>query len=118
MNKKVSSDLKQNYDVARHHAWAGSVMLAVLIAVRGFLELSKIDIDDRIIVVIGMILVFYVLFSVFLTYKYRSALSIEQKKVVEVKIEPEDSSDLEKERLKLEKKKIKAEMKVKKKSSK
>ena len=99
MNKKDLSDLKQRYDVARHHAWAGSVMLAVLVAVRSFLELSKIDIDDRIIIIIGMVLVFYILFSVFFTYKYRSGLSVEQKRVVEVKIDSQDSV-LEKEKVK------------------
>ena len=112
MNKELSN-YKKKYDIMRHHAWAGSVLLAVLVATRGFLELSDIKIDDRIIVIIGLILVFYVLISVFLTYKYRSGLSSSQKNVVEVKI---GSDDLEKEKLKIEKKKAKAEAKKAKKS--
>jgi len=114
MNKDLS-EYKRKYDVARHHAWAGSVLLAVLVATRGFLELSEVRINDWIIVVIGLILVLYVLISVFLTYRYRAGLSSVQKNVVEVKVQ---SDDLEKERLKMEKKKAKAEAKKAKKSNK
>ena len=114
----VDSD-KAKYAMAKHHAWAGSVLLAVLVATRGFLELSSIRVNDTIFVVIGIILILYTLFSVFLTYRYRSGLTLEQKKIVEV--HHHNSKDdlekkkidakLEKERLKLEKKKAKAEAK-------
>jgi len=114
MNKNLS-EYKRKYDVARHHAWAGSVLLAVLVAIRGFLELSKIEINDWIIIVLGLILVFYVLISVVFTYRYRAGLSSVQKSVVEVKVE---SGDLEKERLKVEKKKAKTEAKKAKKANK
>jgi len=126
MNKKDLSEYKRKYDISRHHAWAGSVLLAVLVASRGFLELSKIDVNDNIVVILGIILVVYTLISVFLTYRYRSGLSSEQKKVVEVHhhdskddLEKEKiRADLEKERLKLEKKKAKAEAKKAKKQRK
>jgi signal transduction histidine kinase len=119
MNKKDLSIYKRKYDVSRHHAWAGSVLLALLIATRTFLELSNFKVNDIFVVSIGMILIFYTLISVFLTYRYRSGLTSEQKKVVEVyhhnssdEIEKKKiDSDLEKERLKLEKKKAKAEIK-------
>ncbi len=114
MNKNLS-EYKRKYDVARHHAWAGSVLLAVLVATRGFLELSDIKINDWIIVAIGLILIFYVLISVFFTYKYRACLSSVSKNVVEVKVK---SDDLEKEKLKIEKKKAKAEIKKAKKANK
>lgn len=114
MNKNLS-EYKRKYDVARHHAWAGSVLLAVLVATRGFLELSDIKINDWIIVAIGLILIFYVLISVFFTYKYRAGLSSVSKNVVEVKVK---SDDLEKEKLKIEKKKAKAEIKKAKKANK
>lgn len=114
MNKNLS-EYKRKYDVARHHAWAGSVILAILVAIRGFFELSKIDINDWIIVTLGLILVFYVLISVVFTYKYRAGLSSVQKNVVEVKIE---SDNLKKERLKIEKKKAKTEAKKTKKANK
>ncbi len=119
MNKKYLSEYKRKYDISRHHAWAGSVLLALLVATRGFLELSDIKINDTFVIVLGIILVFYTLISVFLTYRYRSGLTTEQKKIVEVHHHNSDDelekkkidSDLEKERLKLEKKKAKAELK-------
>ncbi len=119
MNKKDLSEYKRKYDVSRHHAWAGSVLLALLIATRTFLEISNINVNDIIVVIIGVILIIYTLLSVFLTYKYSSGLTSEQKKVVEVHHRDSDDelekkkidSDLEKERLKLEKKKAKAELK-------
>ena len=116
MNQKNLSEYKRKYDVARHHAWAGSVLLAVLVAIRGFLELSEIKIDDRIIIAIGMILVFYILIAVFLTYNYRSGINAEQKTVQEVHIHS-DETEIEKERLKVEKKKAKADAKKAKKNA-
>jgi len=112
MNKKKLSENKRNYDVARHHAWAGSVILAAIVATRGFLELAKIEVNDYdyIFVFIGLCFIIYTLFSVFLTYHYRSGLTAEEKKVVEIH-HHEQSDDLEKERLKIEKKKAKAETK-------
>jgi len=108
MAKKDMSDYKKKYDAYRHHAWAGSVLLAVLVALRGFLELSDVKIDDNIIIVIGLGLVIYVLIAVFFTYKYRSGLLTDSKNIVEVQVK---SSELEKERLKIEKKKAKTEAK-------
>jgi hypothetical protein len=116
---KDLSEYKRKYDMSRHHAWAGSVLLAVLLAVRIFLETSEIQIDDWIIISIGVILVIYTLTAVFLTYKYRSGLSVSQEQVVQVKVEPSKTdADIEKERLKIEKKKAKAEAKKAKKTDK
>jgi hypothetical protein len=114
MTQKNLSEYKRKYDVARHHAWAGSVLLAVLVAIRGFFEISDIKVDDRIIIATGMILIFYILIAVFLTYKYRSGLLAEQK-IVEVHIK---TDNLEREKLKIEKKKAKAESKKAKKNAK
>jgi len=115
MTHKNLSDYKRKYDVARHHAWAGSVLLAVLLAIRIFLETTDIIIIDWLFFILGFILVIYTLVAVFFTYKYRSGLSAEQKNVVEVQIK---SDKLEKEKIKLQKKKAKAEAKKDKKSSK
>ena len=117
MNKKDLSEYKRKYDISRHHALAGSVILAVLVATRGFLELSKIDVNDTIFVIIGIIVIIYTLSSVFLTYRYRLGLTAEQKKIVEVH-HHESEDKLEKERIKLEKKKAKAEAKKAKKQDK
>lgn len=126
MNKKNISEYKRKYDVSRHHAWAGSVLLALLIATRTFLEISNFKVNDTIVVLIGIVLIIYTLISVFLTYTYRSGLNSEQKKIVEVyhhdsadDLEKKRiDADIEKERLKLEKKKAKAEAKKAKKLNK
>ena len=65
------------------------------------------DIPDIIILPIGILLVCYVLISLFFTYKYRSGLYVEQKQVIRI----ESSDEVEKQRLKVEKKKAKAEVK-------
>ncbi len=112
--KKNLTEYKRKYDVARHHAWAGSVILAIILAVRIFLETSDIKINDWVIIIIGGVIVVYTLVAVVLTYKYRSGLTSEQK-IIEVHT---SSDDVEKERLKLGKKKAKAEAKKAKKSKK
>jgi len=125
MNKKNPSDYKRKYDISRHHAWAGSILLSVVLAVRIFLEMSDIkDIPDKIILPIGIILVLYILISLFFTYKYRSGLNTEQKNIIDINIKSDDlekkkiDADLEKERLKIEKKKAKAQVKSEKKKQK
>ena len=65
ITQKNLSEYKRKYDVTKHHAWAGSVLLTVLVAIRGFFEISNIKTDDRIIIAIGMILVFYILIAIF-----------------------------------------------------
>lgn len=123
MKPKNLSEYRKKYHVVRHHAWAGSVLLAVLLAVRLFFETSNIDIDDRIILIIGGILIIYTLIAVILTYKYSSGLSAEQE-VIRLESSSDDlekakiDAKLEKERLKLEKKKAKAEAKKAKKENK
>lgn len=117
MNQKNLREYKKKYDIARHHAWAGSVLLAVLIAIRGFLELTDIKLNDTIVLIIGIILIIYILISVFYTYRYRSGLSDEQKKI-EVHIKSKDykkqeiEAKVEKQRLKVEKKKEKNDAKI------
>jgi hypothetical protein len=124
MNKKDISEYKRRYDISRHHAWAGSILLSVLLAFRIFLEISRISIiPDYIILPVGLVLIIYTLVSLFYAYKYRSGLSSEQK-VIQVQsfskeFEKEKiRSEVEKERLKIEKKKAKAEAKSKKKVAK
>jgi hypothetical protein len=121
MTKKNISDIKKKYAISKHHAWAGSIFLAILLAIRVFLETSEINIDDGIILSIGLLILVYVLVSLILTYKYRSGLTIDENI-----IQPSYSSDnnknekikakIDKERLKKEKKKSKNELKKIKKS--
>jgi hypothetical protein len=123
MTKKNLSDYKRLYNISRHHAWAGSVLLAILLATRIFLETSNFGIDeyDLFIIGIGVILIIYTLVAIFFTYKYRSGLIAEEKQI-EVHFSSPDlkivntKAEIEKERLKLEKKKTKSEAKKSKKS--
>ena len=112
MTQKNLNENKRKYDVYRHHAWAGAILLSVLLAVRILFES-----DNTIIVPIAIILIVYILISLFLTYKYHSGLSAQQKTVQEVHIRLNES-EIERERLKVEKKKVKAEAKKVKKSNK
>jgi len=117
------SEYKKKYISVRHHAWAGSVLLAILLAVRILIEISDTYIShlDSIILIFGLIIIIYTLVALFYTYKYRSGLQAEEK-VIQIKpsskeIEKEKiNAEVEKERLKVEKKKDKAEAKKSKKS--
>ena len=121
MDTKKLIEYKKRYAISKHHAWAGSIFLAILLAIRIFLETSEINIDDRIILFIGAILVGYMLVALIFTYRYRTGLSADVKpekirsstdETENKKIEPK----LEKEKLKIEKKKAKTELKKEKKS--
>ena len=105
-------DYKKKYDLARHHAWAGGILLSVLLAIR-----LLFNVDFAIIIVIGSILIIYILTALFLTYRYHSGITTEQKSFQEIHIKT-DSTELEKQRLKIEKKKAKTEAKKAKKSNK
>ena len=118
----VDSD-KAKYAMAKHHAWAGSILLAILLAIRVFFETTENQINDALFLGIGIVIILYILIALLFTYRYRSGLSITEEKAD--KIIPSGSttkekiqSDLEKERLKLEKKRIKAEAKASKKQQK
>jgi purine-cytosine permease-like protein len=121
--KKPSSSYKKKYAIAKHHAWAGSVLLAILLALRIFYETNEKQINDTIFLGSGIIIVFYILIALFLTYRYQSGLSSDDSIATPSshsdEIEKEKiQSDLEKERLKLEKKKAKSEAKALKKQNK
>lgn len=115
MTRKDLTEYKRKYHRVRHHAWAGSVLLAILLAVRLFFETSNIGIDDRIIIGIGGILVSYTLIAVVLTYKYSSGLSADDKIVHVHETDDKEKQKLQKklakEKAKIEKKKAKAEVK-------
>jgi len=106
MNKAFNMDYKRKYDLARHHAWAGSVLLAVLLAIRIFFETLNNQINNTIFLIIGAIIVLYILIALFYTYKYRTGLNIAQQ-IQTIKID----KGLDNKKLKLEKKKIKADIK-------
>jgi len=109
MNEKVLSENKRKYNIARHHSWAGTVILSVVLAIRILIP----DIPNIILYSVVSVLVVYILCSLFFTYKYRSGLSL-QEKIASV----DASVEVEKERLKFEKKRNKTEAKLMKKKDK
>jgi len=116
MVKKNLSEYKRKYDIARHHAWAGGILLSILLALRILVS----SILDVIVLMVGIPLVVYILIALFFTYKYRSGLS-----VIPDAVRPSEEleqekirAEVEKERLKLEKKKTKNEAKAQKKAKK
>ena len=110
MSKKNLSEYSQKYKAFRHHAWAGGILLSVLLAFRYLIP----NIPNEIFISIGLFLIIYILVTLFFTYRYRAGLSIEESVHVghldEYK-KQKIQADVEKERLKLEKKKIKLEKK-------
>lgn len=102
MNEKFLSENKRKYNIARHHSWAGTVILSVVLAIRIIIP----DIPDIILYVVVSVMVVYTLCSLFFTYKYRAGLSSQEKIII-----VDASVEIEKERLKLEKKRTKAEAK-------
>jgi len=106
---KVKND-KKNYSLYRHHAWAGGLMLAVVIAVKSVLQASFPDI---IFLPMLALLILYILIALFFTYKYRTDLLSK-----DTSVSPTIDVDLEKEKLKIEKKKTKAQVKAQKKQKK
>ena len=116
MRRKKDMDYKKRYAIAKHHAWAGSVLLAILSAIRIFFETSNQEINDIIFITFGFFLVLYILIALVLTYKYRSGLIDQQKPL---SIQRYDQEKLEKqvskEQLKIKKKKAKNQVKKQKK---
>jgi len=109
-------DYKRKYDIARHHAWAGGILLSILLALRILVS----SIPDVVVLMVGIPLVVYILIALFFTYKYRPGLSATQDFIFpSEELEKEKiCAEVEKERLKVEKKKAKNEAKAQKKAKK
>ena len=102
-------DMAHRYALARHHAWAGSVLLAVLLAIRLFFFTQENTINEPLFISIGVLLIIYILVALFFTYRYR--LGLKQQSSTQLSSETIG----EKDRLKLEKKTQKAQVKQQKK---
>jgi len=117
MTRKKLAEYKRKYNAFRHHAWAGSVILAVFAILTALLPEHT-----QILTPFIFILIIYIVVSLIFTYRYRSGLSAEDTVVkVEPSVEIEKerlNAEIEKEILKVEKKKAKAEAKKSKKSKK
>ena len=71
MAKKDLSECKRRYDIARHHAWAGSVLLSLLLAFRYVVPW----LPRYILIPVGALLIIYVMIALVYTYRYRAGLS-------------------------------------------
>jgi hypothetical protein len=117
------SDLRTGptrYRRSHHHAWAGTVMLSVLLSVRIFLEISATVIDDRIFLVLGVVLIGYILIALVLTYRYRFDLDQEAPPPApaEDPTPMRQDAELQTTQLKAQEKRAKAEAKATKKAAK
>jgi hypothetical protein len=116
-----SSELKKKYAISKHHAWAGSILLAILLAIRIFFETSNINEYNQIILIAGFFIIIYMIISLLFTYKYRSGLSIDEKSInLNISSDNVEKSKinekLNKNLAKIEKKKTKEKLKELKKS--
>lgn len=113
MANRHLSEYRRKYDISRHHAWAGTALLSVLLAFRHLF----LPFPNYVLIPLGSMLAVYILIALLFTYKYRVGLTAGQ--VVDHASEELEEerihAELEKGRLKLEKKKAKAETKAKKK---
>jgi len=122
-SKQRFTNHKQRYALAKHHAWAGSLLLTILLTIRLFMEISQEIIDNTLFIVLGAIIMMYILVSLVYTYRFRTGLfepgsthQIKQKE--DAGHSPLLNMKLEKQRLKLEKKKQKTQAKQIKKGTK
>jgi MFS superfamily sulfate permease-like transporter len=113
MGKKDLSIYKRRYDIFRHHAWAGTVFLSVLLALRYLIT----SFPRYIFIPLCTILIIYILISLIFTYKYRTGLyaGYEEAHISKELEEVRRDTQAEKERIKAIKKISKTEMKAKKK---
>lgn len=113
-NKKEPSQFfRRKYDIFKHHAWAGTVLLSVLLAVRYVVNSFPVFI----FALLCFIIVAYILIALFFTFKYRKGLYSERETLGIAQFEDNRiRSKIEKDRIKIAKKKAKVEAKIQKKS--
>ncbi len=130
MTKKA--DYKKKYDMARHHAWAGSVLLAILGATRWFVQDVTYQYKDLLFIIAGIVIIMYILIALFFTYQFRSGLITVQKNNDQqviinqsnslpneyAELSPKEQEKIEKKRAKNESKQLKKIAKAKEKEEK
>ncbi len=109
LNRRDDSEYRRRYEISRHHAWAGTALLSVLIALRYVIS----RLPQYVFIPLAMVFIVYILTALFFTYRYRAGLSTRQKRGPAVEPAQEDRLQAEaaRERLKLDKKKAKTEAK-------
>ena len=118
MVKKDLAEYKRKYAMFRHHAWAGAIILSIILAIRVVVE----SIENIVFLPILSVVILYIAVALIFTYKYSAGLYAKEEVIqLQPSIELEKTkidAEVEKEKLKIEKKKAKAEAKAQKKASK
>jgi hypothetical protein len=102
MGKEDLSGYRKRYDIFRHHAWAGTVLLSVLLA----LQLLIPSFPHYLFIPVCSILILYILISLFYTFRYRAGLSAREGWDPTSPERSKVSADAEKGYLTLEKKRL------------
>ncbi len=115
MNKKSTISAAQKYHTYRHHAWAGTGLLSIFLALRLLFPQYQDSLNP---VILGIIL--YIFIALLFTYRYyREGLaqsSKNEESIISSQKKEDIDEKLEKTRAKLEKKRLTAELKAQKKS--
>jgi hypothetical protein len=115
MAKADLSEYKRKYEIFRHHAWAGTAFLSILLALRYFIA----SIPRYIFIPVGILLIVYILIALVYTYRYGAGLSGTRDRGRSAELsEMENAQTPGPEGLKIEKKRAKTEAKVRKKEQK
>jgi hypothetical protein len=129
---KVKSGYKSKYAMAKHHAWAGSVLLAILGATRWFTQDMDIQYNDLFFIIAVIGLISYILIALLFTYRFRTGLTSDQQDMdkrnnkqssgslddIQANVSPKEIAKLEKKRSKNESKRLKKLAKAKEKQEK
>ncbi len=109
LNSSHDSEYRRKYELSRHHAWAGTALLSVLLALRYVIS----RLPQYVFIPLAMVFIVYILIALVFTYRYRTGLSTRQARGHRVEPEHEDrlQEEVVRERLKLDKKKAKTEAK-------
>ena len=114
MKQRDLAEHKRKYDISRHHAWAGTAFLSVLLALRYIIP----RFPHFLFIPLCTLLILYIVVSLLYTFKYRQGLFAEPLPG----LDPAESKEAEhKEKVgkvwaKAEKKKVKAQAKARKKT--
>ena len=115
MAKADLSEYARKYEIFRHHAWAGTAFLSILLALRYFIT----AIPRYIFIPLGTLLIVYILIAVLYTYRYRAGISKRQESGQPSQpTERPGVQTVAPESLKIEKKRAKSETKARKKEQK
>jgi hypothetical protein len=111
MGKEDLLGYRRRYDIFRHHAWAGTVLLSVLLA----LQLLIPSFPHYLFIPLCSILILYIFISLLYTFRYRAGLSAREGGDLTSRERSNMAAGTDKGYLKLEKKRVKAELKSSKK---